>query len=131
VADLSALGLGRLVRLLASDKPGEVVAAAHAIVRTLKKNSADIHALADHIEHANGKQILEEDMRRIFTAGYDKGVRDTEAKMHGDDDFHDIARLPTHYEMAMHCLKREDELSKDNEKQFIRTWCAELNGNDR
>jgi hypothetical protein len=51
VADLSAIGLGKLVRLLASDKPGEIVAAAHAIVRTLKKNGTDIHAFADHIEH--------------------------------------------------------------------------------
>jgi hypothetical protein len=42
--------LGKMLRLLASDHDGEVVAAAKAIVRTLESNSLDIHALADAVE---------------------------------------------------------------------------------
>ena len=41
--------LEKLVRLLSSDKEGEVVAAAHAIKRTLANAGSDIHELADRI----------------------------------------------------------------------------------
>jgi hypothetical protein len=44
--------LGKFLRLLASDKPGEVVAAAGAIVRTLQAEGHDIHALADVVERS-------------------------------------------------------------------------------
>lgn len=39
--------LAKLVRLLSSDKDGEVLAAASAIKRTLATEGSDIHALAD------------------------------------------------------------------------------------
>jgi hypothetical protein len=42
--------IAKLVRLLASDKPGEVVAAAQAIRRRLQSLGLDIHALADAVE---------------------------------------------------------------------------------
>ncbi len=42
--------LGQFVRLLASDHPGEVVAAAAALRRTLAGVGADLHALADVVE---------------------------------------------------------------------------------
>lgn len=42
--------LGKLIRLLASDKSGEVVAAASAINRALASVGLDIHAFADAVE---------------------------------------------------------------------------------
>jgi hypothetical protein len=42
--------LGKLLRLLASDKSGEVVAAASAINRALKAEGLDIHHLAEAVE---------------------------------------------------------------------------------
>jgi hypothetical protein len=42
--------VGQLVRLLASDRSGEVISAAAAIVRTLAHAGADIHTLADIVE---------------------------------------------------------------------------------
>jgi hypothetical protein len=39
--------LGKLLRLLSSDKDGEVLAAASAIMRTLAAEGSDIHNLAD------------------------------------------------------------------------------------
>jgi len=42
--------LGKLVRMLSSDQPGEVVAAAEAIKRTLAAQGLDIHALAAVVE---------------------------------------------------------------------------------
>ena len=46
--------LGTFIRMLASERDGEVVAAARAIVRTLKGAGADIHVLAERVEKANG-----------------------------------------------------------------------------
>jgi len=42
--------LAKLLRLLSSDKPGEIVAAASAISRALKADGLDIHHLADAVE---------------------------------------------------------------------------------
>jgi hypothetical protein len=39
--------LGKLLRMLSSDKDGEVLAAASAIMRTLAAEGSDIHKLAD------------------------------------------------------------------------------------
>jgi hypothetical protein len=44
--------LGKLIRLLASDKPGEVVAAAAAIDRSLRSAGLDIHRLADVVDRS-------------------------------------------------------------------------------
>jgi hypothetical protein len=44
--------LGQLVRLLASDRDGEVVAAARALARTLATAGLDLHELADVIERS-------------------------------------------------------------------------------
>ena len=43
--------LSKLVRILTSDRDGEVVAAARSISRTLKSAGLDIHVLAAVIEH--------------------------------------------------------------------------------
>ena len=48
--------LGQFVRLLASDQPGEVVAAAAAIKRALAGCGADMHALAEEVEHPTPSQ---------------------------------------------------------------------------
>jgi len=50
LASSTAGRLGQLVRLLASNRPGEVVAAAAGICRTLAHVGADIHVLADAVE---------------------------------------------------------------------------------
>jgi hypothetical protein len=42
--------VGQLIRLLASDRDGEVVAAARALKRTLTSVGADFHTLADSVE---------------------------------------------------------------------------------
>ena len=44
--------LGKLIRLLSSDRPGEVVAAAGAINRALRAAGLDIHRLADVVERS-------------------------------------------------------------------------------
>ena len=77
--------LAKLVRLLTSDRDGEVVAAARSINRTLKSAGLDIHALAAEIENSgpaagrgeatNNKQL---DWHAIACecAGHDDRLRD-------------------------------------------------------
>lgn len=47
-----AVQLGKLIKLLASDKPGEVVAAAAAINRSLRSAGLDIHQLASVVDRS-------------------------------------------------------------------------------
>src|SRR5882757_1798966 len=44
--------IGQLVRMLGSDRPGEVVAAVTALQRTLRSAGTDLHYLADVTERA-------------------------------------------------------------------------------
>jgi hypothetical protein len=107
-----------LVRLLSSDQAGEVVAAARALVRLLKANGTDIHALADGIGRANGK-ISDADMRVLFDAGYEAGLRAAEDKLHANGDaFHNIDGLPCWHDMATWCQRRGDRL-RERERTFI------------
>jgi len=68
--------LKRCLRLLASDRDGEVVAAARALNRTLQRAGLDIHALADGI--ANGKRFTEADAVEIYRRGVEDGKREAE-----------------------------------------------------
>jgi hypothetical protein len=52
IASSAAARIGRLIRLLGSDRSGEVVAAATAINRTLSAVGLDLHYLADVTERA-------------------------------------------------------------------------------
>jgi hypothetical protein len=52
IASSAAARIGQLVRLLGSDRSGEVVAAATAINRTLSAVGLDFHYLADVTERA-------------------------------------------------------------------------------
>lgn len=49
----TAVRVGQLVRLLGSDRPGEVVAAVDTLKRTLANVGADLHALAHLIERGD------------------------------------------------------------------------------
>jgi hypothetical protein len=73
--------LAQLIRLLCSDREGEVIAAIHAFVRTLKAAGTNkIHALADRIEKgdgaANAPQLNAAQMQRIYDSAYQKGFAD-------------------------------------------------------
>jgi hypothetical protein len=114
VADLTAIAakLGRFIRLLASDRDGEVVAAARALTRTLKSAGADLHQLADQIT----QPISKRDMQRLYDAGYEAG-RAAEQKTNGSD-FRDVNPLPSAHLMARWCQQHNDQ-SNDKESKFI------------
>jgi hypothetical protein len=80
MSDLAPIAekLRRCVRLLSSDRDGEVVSSARALCRTPKGAGADIHMLADAIGQANGKKFTEADALEIYKRGVEVGRREAE-----------------------------------------------------
>jgi hypothetical protein len=109
--------LGKLIRMLSSDRDGEVIAAARALQRTLLSAGTDLHALAGAIEQANGS-LSETDVKRIYDAGFDDGFRKAENAQHGPGNFRNVDGAPCWNEIALWCQRRSERL-KENERQFI------------
>jgi hypothetical protein len=112
--------VGKFIRLLTSNCDGEVVAAARAIVRTLRAAGADIHDLAESIgaTPANGKKFTEEDAREFYERGLAAGRRAAEqarpaAFRKVDDDG------PRWHAIACECAARPDRLRDRREKDFV------------
>ena len=110
--------LASLVRLLASDRDGEVVAAARAIPRVLKAAGADIHVLAAQVEQANGKRFSEADAAEIYRRGVEDGKREAESgpmfrnvNLDGEPSWHEI---------AVECAAHPNRLLHEREKQFVK-----------
>ena len=110
--------LATFIRLLSSDKEGEVIAAAHAIKRTLKAAGADIHTLAERIEKPNGSGLTEAEMKKLYDAGYNAGRRDAENKHFGPADFHNVDGTPNWHQMAL-CCQQHSSLLRGQEQTFI------------
>lgn len=77
--------VAKLIRLLASDKPGEVVAAAGALGRALKANGWDFHTLAEAIEGSPLVPQHDDDTRswravRLFCASHPECLTTREAE---------------------------------------------------
>ena len=110
--------LANLVRLLSSDRDGEVIAAARALARTLKNARTDIHALADQIEKPSNGRLSQADMKRLYDEGYSDGLRVAENDRHGPGDFHNIDGTPDWNEIALFCQRQNHRL-RENERNFI------------
>jgi hypothetical protein len=115
--------IASLIRLLSSDQDGEVVGAARALVRTLKSTGADIHVLADRVEHANSGKLTDAEMQKLFDAGFQAGVHAVENKQHGSGDFHNVDGLPNWHEIARFCQQNDNRL-RENERQFVSDMAA-------
>jgi hypothetical protein len=113
--------LGTFIRLLASEQDGEALAAARAIVRTLKATGADIHTLAERVENANGGKLTEAEMRKLYDAGYEAGMRAVENRSTGD--FHNVDGTPNWNEIARFCQQNSNRL-RDSERQFVNDMAA-------
>jgi len=122
--------LASSVRLLASDREGEVLAAAHAIPRTLKAAGIDIHALAELIEQANGGKLNDAEMKKLYdaghAAGYAAGVCAAEAKVaHDDDGFRNINGTPSWQQIVRFCQQRRKRL-RGNEQGFVDDMAGQI-----
>jgi hypothetical protein len=109
-----------LIRLLSSDQPGEVVAAARALNRTLKNAKLDIHTLADSISQANGREYTEAQILKARELGIAEGGR-LEREEQGAPVFRNINLddEPTWHEIAIECAAHPNRLH-EREKQFVK-----------
>ena len=105
--------IAMVIRLLASDKDGEILAAAAALKRTLASAGTDFNGLAHGIENL-GKGISNEERKKIW----DAAVQHTENRLHGADDFIDSTGKPTWEAVALFCQRNKQRLDTRHH-QFI------------
>ena len=115
--------LASSIRLLASDREGEILAAARAIPRTLNAAGADLHTFADLIEQINGGKLSEAEMKKLYDAGYEAGradgVRAADAKLHHDEDgFRSVDGAASWHRIARFYQDRSARL-RGNELDFV------------
>ena len=97
-----------LVRLLASDKDGEILAATAALKRTLASAGTDIHGLAHGIENLGKSTVVPDEIKKKI---WDAAVQHTENRLHGADDFIDSSGKPTWQSVALYCQRNIDRLA--------------------
>jgi hypothetical protein len=108
--------LGKLIRLLASDRDGEVLAAVHAIKRALGAEKLDLHTLAEKIETpANGKKYTEADAIEIYQRGVQDGREAAERQ--GPVTFSTVGE-PSWHDIACQCAAQSARL-QPREKEFV------------
>jgi hypothetical protein len=99
--------IASIVRLLASDKDGDIIAAAHALKRTLESAGTDINGLAHGIENlGKGAEVSRDQMKKIW----DQAVQHTENRLHGADDFISTDGKPTWEVIALFCQRNKHRL---------------------
>ena len=110
--------VARQLRLLSSPNDGERVAATYALERTLKSAGSDVHALADHVEHPNGKGVPDEQLQKVWDTAYARGVQDAENRQHGIDDFIGTDGKPTWEAVALFLQRNKHRLGPKHQ-EFI------------
>ena len=107
--------IAAVVRLLASDRDGEVIAAVNALKRTLASAGTDIHGLAYGIENLGkaekkaaekAAEMLAQERRKVW----DAAVQHTENRLHGADDFISADGKPTWQSVALYCQRNKRRL---------------------
>src|SRR5215813_7591906 len=97
-----------LVRLLASDKDGEIIAAARALKRTLESAGTDMNGLAHGIENlGKNAEVSKDQMKKIW----DAAVQHTENRLHGTDDFISADGKPIWEAVALFCQRNKHRLN--------------------
>jgi hypothetical protein len=103
--------LAKLVRLLASDNDGEVIATRNAILRLLGDEGQDLHDLADLLTAENSGPTPG-DVEAAYREGYRDGVHDA-----GESELLPAQGMSWH-EQARFCAERADRL-KEYERDFV------------
>jgi hypothetical protein len=101
------------IRLLASDRDGEIIAAVSALKRVLASAGTDLNGLAHGVENL-GKGISNEERKKIW----DTAVQHTENRLHGSDDFIESSGKPTWQSVALFCQRNKARLDTRHH-QFI------------
>lgn len=111
--------LAKYIRLLASDKDGEVVAAARTMERALKSIGADFHCLAERVESPSG-EVSETEMEKIYSAGIAEGRRlEKQARDLSHMNYNGKPQFPSGKDMAIFCYQKLDNITSEWEHEFI------------
>jgi hypothetical protein len=109
---------------LSSGDEREIVTSVHGLQRVLKSAGTDAHALADHIEKANGglsdadKQKIRNEIENARAIGYAEGVAATEARQHGTGAFRNTDGTLEWTEVARY-VQREKYRLPEKHHEFI------------
>lgn len=116
-ADLKPISkkLSQIIRLLASDQPGEIVAAAAAMRRALATQKLDLNDFADHVEAA--KRFTDEEAQELVTKAMELGRQKAHAEMPAT--FHSVKGEPSWHEIAVKCSQHPEIMKSTNEEQFV------------
>jgi hypothetical protein len=95
------------IRLLASDRDGEIIAAVCALKRVLESAGTDINGLAHGIENLGKSTVVPEELKRKIWAA---AVQHTENRLHGGDDFRSTDGKPTWQAVALYCQRNIQRL---------------------
>ena len=103
--------IGDAIRLMASDKDGERLAAVYGLERVLKSAGTDFNGLAHGIENfgkaeKKAAEMLAQERKRIW----DTAVQHTENRLHGADDFISADGKPTWQSVALYCQRNKHRL---------------------
>jgi hypothetical protein len=128
---MSAKHIAQLVRMLASNQPGEVAVYATALSKFLPGTGLSFNDIAIVIENCNGEieeyKYGDSDAAVIFTKGVEQGK--TEAQRNGASrpaaDFYDENGMPRWSEMAGFCSQHASRLNAW-ETEFIDSISARL-----
>jgi hypothetical protein len=115
--------LGNAVRLLSSNEKGDVITAAHGILRLLASCGADIHTLAAHIENGSGlteadKQKIRSEIEHARAVGYAEGVRAAQTNQHGAGAFRNTDGKLEFGEVALY-VQREMRRLRPGTHEFV------------
>ena len=105
--------LGDLMRRLASSYDGEIVGTVKAMKRVMETAGIGFHDLATRVEKPNGNSELKEaEMKKIYDAGFNAGVKQVENQIHGDRAFRELSNvgLSRSAQMANYCWERRERL---------------------
>ena len=109
-----------LVRRLGTDHEGEMVATVRALQRSLASQNISCTDLGDGIEKLATGGLAEAEMKRLFDAGYAKGVEDTERKRLAEEAVHGLKPDgSTDWEaIALYCQREKARLEAKHH-QFV------------
>jgi hypothetical protein len=117
IDDKLAKKIAGTVRLLASDRPGEAVAAIQAFGRILQGAGVDVvHCIAKRIEHP-GDTLNDAEMKAIFDAGVAEGLKQAKRQMRVNGAY------PSSHDMALYCRQRNHQL-REKEQRFVNDMAA-------
>ena len=99
--------IAAVVRLFASDRDGEKLAAVAALERTLKSAGTDFNGLAHGIENLGKSTVVPDEIKKKI---WDAAVEHTENRLHGGDDFRSTDGKPDWKAVALYCQRNLSRL---------------------